>query len=601
MWRESAVPNGNFRLQGLSDQLAACDCVVTRDGAHVRPPTTSDPWLLSAGAGGLADELGLARRLHPAYTADTAGAIAVLGWLRARGAFGDPSDTTGVLRRLVAAGQAGRHLAKPLTDEQLRALRDALESLEPSERTDYGEGVGRAILIEAFGYGPHGKRVVKLASPSDTYLPRAIDKEPDSFAAAAVDTPGITWAHWRYADSLRSPLGRAGLGAQKFLRLIGAEIAPRIIPHAALSRRYTDTRRGLSRFVDSNLPGRAQAMSAIDATYTLEDRDSPDLAAILTDIGRDRRATRRRNRAAAMLATLSRAWDRLADIAEVPAAIDSYGWNIKGSMRAFWVWQAATIAWLDDNTNTPRPPAELRLRTPSTVAVHGPNAPGYIHKDVPVLRQDVLAALGVSGEPSTGDLAQRLRELRDAPSDPATVATDAALAYQGLADRLAGRAHVPGDLGHPALRAAFSDGVGLVRTNLGWQRPSQVLLGPPIFGDWRAFVPTVPGADRLWTLLQIPRPSIDDCIAVLSELARSGSPPPLADQTTVLETLRLLELLLPDASRSPAVRRRLAKLPLWTTKGWRTTRPVYAIEDPTLAAGLGREVQVWLPGGELVP
>jgi hypothetical protein len=585
--------------EGLEGELAAHDFVITADGTRVRPPTESDPWLLAAEPGGLAEVLGIGRRLHPAYKADRADAAVVVAWLREQGALGDSTDARGVLRRLVAAGQAGRVLPEALTDTQLRALRDAFESLNQAERARYGPGVGRAVLIDAFEYGRRGKRMVKTARPPDTYLPRAIDRDPDSFAAAAGHTPDITWAHWRYADTLRSPLGRAGLGAQRFLRLLGAEVGPRLMPHSELFARYSDSRRGLWRNVAGSPGTRTHAMSALGATYTLDDLDSPDLAEVLTDIGRDRSATRRRERASAMLATLGRAWDRLAEFAEVPAADDWHGWNIKGSTRAFWVWRAATIPWLDDNTNTPRPPAELRLRTPSTVAVHGPSAPGYVHKDIPPLRLDVLAALGVSGEPSTGDLVNRLRELRDDMPDSATVAADAALAYQGLADRLGGRAHVPGDLGRTALRSAFSAGAGLIRTNLGWQRPASVFLGPPVFVDRRAFVPPAPGAERLWAFLQVGRPSVADCTAVLGEIAGGESPPSLPDQTTILETLRLLVSLLSEDPAPRAALRRLASLPVWTTRGWSTVRPVYAVEDPTLADGLGPQVPIWLPGGEL--
>jgi hypothetical protein len=587
--------------EDLDDELASLRCVVTEDNARIRPPTPTDLWLLAADASGLAGELGLVRLLHAAHLADTDDARAVFEWLKQRGAIGNPADSKGVLRRLAASGQAGRRLTRPLTDRQLRALRDAFEPLSPGARAAFGPGVGQAITIEAYRFDRRGRQVRTPASPAETYLPKSIDREPDSFAVAAARTPGLTWAQGRYATVLRSPLGRAGLGVQRFLRLLGAETAPRLLPHHGLQRRYeSEQRRGLpAADVVDNPPGRAQALSALRATYSLEDRDSPDLAAVLTNIGSDRKATRRRARAAAMLATLGRAWDRLGDFAEVAAALDYYFWQTKGSVRAFWVWRAATIAWLDDNTATPRPPGTLRLRTPSAVAVHGPRASGYIHKDILVQHYDVLAAMGVSGDPSTSDLVRRLRELRDAPGDPATVAADAALIYQGLADRLAGGAHIPGDLSATGLRQAFAGGAGLVRTNLGWRPPAQVLGGKPVFGNRRPFVPQVPGADRLWDMLEIRRPAIEDCVAVLIELARMPPPLDLDDQTIALETLRLLAELVSDASLTPAMRRRLARLPVWTSQGWQTARPVYAVDDPALALGLAQEVPVWQPGGEL--
>jgi hypothetical protein len=211
----------------------------------------------------------------------------------------------------------------------------------------------------------------------------------------------------------------------------------------------------------------------------------------------------------------------------------------------------------------------------------------------------VLAALGVTGEPSTGDLVRRLRELRDRPPDPTTVAADVALIYQGLADRLASRARIPGDLSAAGLRQAFAGGAGLVRTNLGWCPPAHVLAGKPVFGNRQPFAPQVPGADRLWAVLQIRAPALSDCLAVLVELARTRTPLDVRDQTIALETLRLLAELVGEEALAPAVRRRLARLPVWTTQGWQTARPVYAIDDPALALGLATEAPVWQPGGEL--
>jgi hypothetical protein len=573
---------------------------VIDDGTHIRPPSANDAWLLASVGGGLASELGLAQRLHPAYLGESDDARAVLAWLSKRGAFGDPADAVGVLRRLAGIGKAGRRLTKPMTDEQLRALRDGFERLAPGERAELGLGVGRAIKIRAYWFTEQRRKVFVDAAPAETYLPRAIDRDPDSFALAALDTPGLLWADGHYAHALRSPHGRLGLGAQRFLRLLGAETAPRVIDHPGLQVRFaSERRRGLHRSLPGNPPGRAEAMTALGARYTLEDKDSPDLIKVLSSIGNDRKATRRRQRAAAMLATLGRAWDRLADIVEVDAANDYYGWNYKGVLRAVWLWRAAAIPWLDDNTATPRPPDALRLRTPSTVAVHGPGAAGYVHWDIPVQRLDVLAALGVSGEPSTGDLVNRLQALRDAPAEGDDVATDAALIYRGLADRLSSRRHIAGDLTLGNLRQAFAAGSGLVLTNLGWRPPSRVLAGTAVFGDRRAFVPAVPGTERLWSTLHIRPPSVGDCAAVLGGLARAGTAPGAAEQAITLDTLRLLSELLSTEAPPPAARRRLARLPVWTSQGWHSTRPVYAVDDPTLAAGLADRVPVWQPGGEL--
>ena len=587
--------------EGLADRLTGLRCVVTEEGVHLRPPTTTDPWMLVTSDAGLAGDLGIGRRIHHAYLTDRKDGRQVLSWLEARSAVGKAVDPPDVLRRLAAAGEAGHGLTNPLSDAQLRAVRDAFEALSLAERAPLGPSVGRAITIGAYRLGKRGKRVLTTACPAETYLPRPIDKESDSFAIAAGGATGLSWLPGRYAGVLKSALGRSGLGAQRFLRLLGAETAPRVVAHPGLERRYSnDRRRGLPAGIPGSPPGRSRALADLDATYTLEDLHSPDLVTVLTDIGRDRKATRRRQRAAAILAALGRAWDRLGDVAEVTVAADFHGWQLKGSVRAFWVWQAATIPWLDDDSGVPTAPAELRLRTSSTVAVHGPAAPGYLHKDLHGQRHDVLAALGVTGEPSTTDLVERLRLLRDDPPDSETVAADSAVIYQALADRLAGHAHIPGDLSLPALRQAFAEGKGLIRTDVGWRPPAKVLSGKPVFGDRRPFTPAVPGTARLWSTLHIRPPSLDDCITVLSELGRTRSVPDVADQTVILESLRLLAEFLDNGSQETGSLGRLAKLPLWTSQGWTSSRPIYAIDDPSLAEGLGTEVPVWQPGGELV-
>jgi hypothetical protein len=585
---------------GLDHRLAALPWVVTASGERITPPTgvSLDGLVLTASA--LAERLGVGVRLHDAHRSDSDAATRVLTWLRQQGAVIDDADAEGVVRRLAAAGRAGQRLTEPFTDEQARALRDAFEVIPADDRATLGRDVGAAIMLAAFSFDAKGRRVPTSARPIDAYLPRAIDREPDSFALAADHAPGILWLHSRFAETLRSPLGRgAGLGPQRFLRLLGAEIAPRLATHPQAVQRFSsDPRRGLSSGTKGGPPQRAQAMRALGATYTVDDRDSPDLRTVVDDIAREKKAMRRRERAAALLGTLGRAWDRLADSAEVTAATDHYAWNRQGDVRAFWLWSAGSVAWLDDAEGTPRAPLNLRLRTPATVAIHGSDATGYLRPELDVLnRREVLAALGVTGEPSTGHLVERLRELRT-DNDP-SAAADAAVVYEALADRMGSHTAVPGDLSQRDLRAAFAEGAGLVRTQLGWRRPSSVLAGPPVFDRRRAFVPAVRNTDRLWDALQIRRPSFDDCLAVIAECARSRRAPSTADQTVLLETLRLLGEKIATATMTPPLRRRLGKLALWTTQGWQTRRPVYAVDDPTLVEGLGTHVPVWLPGGEL--
>lgn len=586
----------------LDHKLAQVPCVIDRDGSAERPPDRTDPWMFVTIELPFAQELGVARVLHEAYSSDESDTQKVMSWLQSLGAINNSNDVTGVLHKLAAAGQAGRRIEQPLIDSQLQAIRDAFEVLNQTDREKLGLGVGRAIMIDGYRFDKEAKRIPLHASPAQMYLPRNIDKEPESFAVAAGNTPGLMWVDPRYATVLRSPAGRAGLGAQRFLHLLGAETAPRLSPHPELKHRYVNELRcGLARQCVENPLARARALHNIGATYTLEDQHCLDLIAVLTDISRDKNTTQRQQRASALLATIGRAWDRFSESAEVTAAGDNRGWLPCGTIKAFWIWQAESIPWLDDSASQPTAPTALRLRTPGTVAVYGPDAQGYLHEDLHRSRHEVLALFGVSGDPSTSDLVEHLQALRGSGAgDAAMMRGETSVIYQALADRLASRTQVPGDLSIGSLRQAFGNGEGLILTNLGWRQPSQTLGGAPVFGNHRAFTPSVPSTARLWSELRVRAPGVADCIDVLVEIAKESRHPDISQQTIVLETLRYLAVELPRTDQlSVPLRRKLAKLPLWTGDRWVRTRPVYAVGDSILANGLRSQVAIWHPGGDL--
>ena len=138
---------------------------------------------------------------------------------------------------------------------------------------------------------------------------------------------------------------------------------------------------------------------------------------------------------------------------------------------------ARDIAWLDDESGTPRRPCELRVRTPGTVAIYGEHSPDYLHPELyqPNWRT-VLAALGVSGDPSRAELVTRLKELRDGSADERGITTEelkqeTAVVYKALAQSLS-MANVASttsrsDFSQARLRHEFQQGNGLVFSNLG--------------------------------------------------------------------------------------------------------------------------------------
>lgn len=608
---ESRTPEATISLAsaaieaGLADDLSRLACIVVESGEHVRPPQIGDAVALAEKRTPLGEELGLVRVLHRAYSDESEASTKVLVWLKGRRALVEDGNPTAILERLASVGRMG-HPPLVLKDEQIQRLRDAFEQIPLEDREQLGQYVGRAIQLDAFSFGNRKRLLRTLARPADAYLPPAIDREPDSFAVAAGETPEIVWLDARYAQVLRSPLGRQGLGAQRFLRLLGAEISPRLEPHPSLERRYqTDARRGLAAsFGAGDVQARVAAVRRAGATYTLEDRSGADLLAVVQNISRERRASRRRRRANSLLSTLGRAWGRLGDLVEVDAVTDSWGWNQQGTVRAFWLWQVAGIPWLDNASGKPCQADELRVRTEATLAIYGRDSAGYLHPTLDVgNHREPLAALGVHGEPTTEELVNRLRELRDAveprtEADWHAIRIETAVVYQALSFRIA--AGTPStDFPRSQFRRAFSQGSGLILVNRRWLKPGDVRRGAPFLGERMTFVPPVPNTDHLWQALDIRLPTFEDCIEVLRRISRSGDPVAADDQAVMLETFRFLVTEFEGRNVSERDRRALRSLPLFTTMGWVRERPVYGVDDPQLTDALGALIPTWQPGGDL--
>jgi hypothetical protein len=582
----------------LASRLSLLRCIVLADASHIAPPDGTNLQVLIDDNVGLSATLAIASQLHPFYADDAPAAVAVSEWLRQRGSLVSATDSLAVLQLLAAAGRRDVSLAAPLTDPQVRALREALESLGQSDWERLCPDIGRAITLDAVQYTEDGKTFKTTAHPTDAYQPKAIDREVDSFAVAADKTPGLTWIASRYATVLRSSLGRAGLGAQRFLRLLGAETAPRLRAIAEVNPRFRDRRKGLPQGQQGSPTERTESLQDISATYTLDDHQSPDLQRVLENIASETNPTQRRKRALTTLAVLGRAWPTLSNYAQVQAAFDRQTWQVTGSIRAWWLWQAGTVAWLDDASSSPSRPLDLRLRTQATLAVHGSTAAGYIHPDFSNARPDVLTALGIAGEPHTRQLLTRLQQLRDHGALGLDMVAETSVVYQALAERTGRASRTSHEMPLRMLRQQFSAGVGLIWTHAGWRPPTEVLRGDPVFGRYRPFAPQIPGADSLWQTLQLRVPSLDDCLDVMREVARGSDDDPDTNAIT-LDVLRLMCRLLEAKPATENQSRKLQRTPLLTSQGWLTRRPVFAVDDPSLARGIGERLAVWVPGGEI--
>lgn len=580
---------------GLGEELAATRCVVDSDGQILQPPDPDAAHALVEGeVHRVLDDLALGRRLHPAFGSSEAGR-SVGDWLARRGSLLRSPDVRMVLARLSDAGLAGKPLPGKLNHQQVLVLRDALEQLVPADRADLGSGIGAAIRLDAVRYGEDGNADVVAAHPAQSYL---IEKEVSSWFVAAGRTAGLTWLDRRYSTALSKAHAGGGMGAQRLFRLLGAQVAPRLIADARAEPRFKHLARGVP--AHAGTPARQQRLAGMDATHTLNDHVSPDLQAVLRDLGADRNQLRRLKSVNAVLATLAGAWQAWGDLTAATAA-NAYGqWLTRGEVPAAFLYDAAAAKWLANGASGLSAPQDLLQGTAVNVGHFGTAKNQYLHPKLSgVGRGPVLDALGVTGDPPASQLLAWLRELAENKGEDtqdAAVAGRAAAYSQALARMVKtppGR--TVGDVSVQRLRDAFSRDSGLVHTNVGWRRPSIVFTGPPVFGDRAAFAPTLPGTDRLWRLLGLKPPGARHARQVLSDIAAEKKPPDADTEFLMLETLRLLASVLDTADGQQL---RLQRLSLWTSKGW-AQRPVFAVANSRLSAALGSLVPIWLPGGAI--
>ncbi|MFH8706566.1 sacsin N-terminal ATP-binding-like domain-containing protein [Streptomyces rubrogriseus] len=583
-------------------------------GTRHRPPGSGELRIFADRPGSLAETLGFAHVLHPTFLADSPSPTRIRKWLAKHDALLTDGGELTALRRLASYGKARKNApALQLTDEQLRDLQDAFARLDAPDRSRLGGDVGLGVALQAHRYAFDGSRHEVWESPAKSYLPAGIDRvdRTESFGHAAGNTPGLTWLRRRYSDVLRGT--GAGISPLSFLRLLGADTAPRIQLHRHREERLN--RREVPVHAPGSPESRIAKMHALGAEYTLNDRETPDLDAVAQAIADEADGTVRRQQAIALIHVLGRAWaKRYSEHESVTAAYAYRSWNFVDTVPGFWLWRLKEIPWLDSENGNPTAPSILRRRTEATAVVYGAEADGLLHPEIQAAvsrRGDVLKALGVGGEPTTADIVARLRRLRETDREGGSRdASGALLLYRALAAKTVPSRAPAGDLSRDDLRRAFAQGDGLIHTDAGWKTPSACLRGTPLFGRLRAFAPHFAGGEALWHMLGVPEPSTDDAITVIRELVPSGTEakrrePDAETQTVLLQSLQFLEDL---ASSNPEALkgRPLRRLPLWTSRGWTSRRPVYAVADEAVAALLGAalaesgsDAAVWRPGAEM--
>lgn len=572
---------------GLANSLESRTCVVLDDGNRVLPASrTGTAVLLPAEPDTLWELLEIGSRLHPAF-ADHARWGMIREWLEGGKRLRRSATSTDALEALASAGDSGVVLDSPLSDAQIEGLRRTLEAVPEAERQALGAGIGRAIKVSAVRYSDSGAQIKMHVRPCGAYF---IEREASTWFVAASKTPGLVWIDPRYSKAIKSDIGRDGIGAQKLFRLLGAEVAPRVVSHPANYKRLSNHSPGVPDSALGSPARRREALRHLQASFTLRDWIAPDLDAVLTSIAKEKDPAQRRRRAGAVLGTLTRAWERLSEQASVTAATPFYNWEHKGTVDAWWLSSAASIAWLPSEKGKASAPHELRIKSPATVALYGDSPERYVGSTLDTeAYREVLARIGVAGDPTVQELIHKLEDVRAKASNTPESAEDlAAPLYKALAAQVRGSRL--GNQTAGVSRTAFGKGEGLIATRNGWRRPSMVLAGPPIFGEMRDFVPSVSGTDALWSLLSVRYPSGHDARSVLTSLTRRRT---LSsdEKLIMLEALRLL------VGAPAAELAKLRKAAVWVGDRWERSRPVYATGNALIAQGLRARVPVWSPGG----
>lgn len=571
---------------GLEATLENYECVVLRDGTRVAPEAlTGLQILIPLESGGLWSTLGYGSHLHSEYM-DRRGSQVVKDWLMTGEHLLEDTSDEAALRALSAGGKSGGSLPDPLTNEQLHALRRALEDMSDTLLRTLGPGIGLAIKVNGQTYDNDNRRKAISVRPGDSYF---YEGSATSWGVAAAQTPGIKWIERRYSDTLKA---NDGLGAQRFFRALGAEVAPRLIAHRSRQSRFLKGPQGVRIDAPGSPLGRVNKMLGdLHARYTLDDLESPDMVAVLKTIAAEEDENERIRRTVALLATLSRSWDRMTTT--VRAAWDDGRWYDRGRIDAWWLSVASATRWLTADDGSIAAPALLNLRTAVNIVSLGDEPGHFLSSRIdPLPYRTVLDALGVGGDPGVDELLKKLKALAaESASKPEVAGDRAAPYYVSLAGQIES-----GTLAdrHNRLRGAFNAGSGLIASNRGWRRCSDVFSGPPVLGQYVAFVPSVEGTEPLWNSLGISPPGASEAVAVLKALSKSKPTVlPRDGELVMVEALRILAAT--TADRLPKLRR----APVWVGDAWSTERPVYAVLNPLLARGLSSSLPVWSPGGSI--
>lgn len=574
------------------EKIFGAPFLLSTDGqplACARQGTTSRPLVFGDAISSFARRWRLLDKIHDGYGHSEAGGK-VRDWLVKRAAFTiDPSPAMEL-----AAFAEFHSTPVVISEDELREIRDRFDFLSDRAATEIGLEVGRAVLLNGHNYKGQTKRPCKV-SPVDAYLPKTLDSEHPDWPEAASGLPGMTWISASYDDSLKSETGRrsrkradGGIsrGARRFLMLLGAECAPRLVTEN--QRQYPQ--RSIQR-------QEVQGRGAEKVEYEIR---SPDLEKAIAALERlpkrDRKA-----RGSALMRVLARHWRRMyTDKKEVPSCHEARRYYYsKGAVSADWLSLLKESAWVVVGNGELSEPSKAVIRSPQTETLYESKA-FVFGVDAAEINSDFAASIGLITAVRASDLVEHLKAVKagQKTGDIAHI-MQVYRTLSKLSPKLSEPYGAMGDVSPSEARAKFSEGTGLICLREGeWRKPADLFSGRDIFHEADMFVPGGAAYADLWRILQIHPPELADCTRYCRKLAQQAYS--IASEATLMDIYRHMEQLLSESNRRN--KDRLSGLPLACAGQWIESRPIFFVEDAEVRGQLAQTlpgVSFWTPPCEV--
>lgn len=555
-------------VYGLACWLSDADMAVAcrpRDET-ARPLVIGDP--LSA----FTRRWSLLDRLNDDY-ADSEQGRRCLSWLQSHAAVVGFVDA-----KVDLAAFADRFADDPqeMSDEDLRALRDRFDLLSDRAAQDLGLKVGDAVRLDGYVF-KSGKRQESKVAPTQAYLCKTLEGENAYWPVAAGDLSGLAWLAASYDERLKSSATRSARkradgvisrGPRKFLLLLGAAMAPRLV-------RVEGPIHGGSAL-------RRNELASVHADHVDHDVSSPDLSRVIACLTHASKKDRK-VRGPALAKALSRNWEIYAQAQTVSAYKNArvYRYN-KGPVTAAWLAQLKEASWMVVGSGELTTPDAAVVKSATTQSMYA--SPLWLVAISPDdLRPAFVSTLKLIIDVRASDLLTLLEEMKaeDGAIDGARILS----LYRALAKQpVTGQWNHQrlGDIDMMELRTRFTRGALVwVEDGAGkgfWRAPSQMLTGPDIFHDPLRFIPGGPSCAELWKALEVREPGLDDCYERLKDLGAQAYS--TKAEAVLIETYRYMEGLVETADRRQ--RERCRALPVGGMTGWESQRPILKLEDREL-------------------